>query len=72
MFYDDGVMSLPSLQSATVDNDQTITLTFSEEIQSANVSIEGYSIDSTYLGSSDQLIVVLASSLIDGDFLMSI
>ena len=69
LFYDEGDFVSPSLQSATVDNDLTITLTFSEEIQSANVGIEGYSIDSTYLGnSSDQLIVVLASSLIDGDF----
>jgi hypothetical protein len=69
LFYDEGDFISPSLQSAVVDNDQTINLTFSEEIQSANVSIEGYTIDSTYFGNgNDQLVVVLATPLADGNY----
>ena len=49
--HDEGDFVSPSLQSATVDNDLTITLLFLRRFK-VQMYIEGYSIDSTYLGNS--------------------
>jgi hypothetical protein len=59
----------PSATDATITSDQQIVLTFDEELQSANVSVEGYTVASSeFIQGNTQLILNLSSSLTNGDF----
>ena len=59
----------PSATDATITSDQQIVLTFDEELQSANVSVEGYTVASSEFSQGNtQLILNLSSSLTNGDF----
>ncbi|MGC6469812.1 MAG: hypothetical protein ACON4E_00910, partial [Flavobacteriales bacterium] len=69
LFYDAGDFLAPSVVTASIADNQTINLTFSEEIQNANVEVEGYTVDNSYIGANgNDLVVVLTSSLTDGDY----